>query len=151
MEVLLQRGLGVLAEKEAEHIRSAHDALRDEVPEWQALRGFGAGQLCFDGGREQLVGIRHHRHDRQGGEMRQQAFHIGDEELAGAELAARRLCEAEVVRLPDAGNVADRVGRCVSDGDAGKKAEEDVQKLTDSFIKKIDELLAVKEAEIMKV
>ena len=35
--------------------------------------------------------------------------------------------------------------------DICKKAEEDVQKLTDSFIKKIDELLAVKEAEIMKV
>ena len=32
-----------------------------------------------------------------------------------------------------------------------KKAEEDVQKLTDSFIKKIEEVLAVKEAEIMKV
>jgi ribosome recycling factor len=35
--------------------------------------------------------------------------------------------------------------------DICKKAEEDVQKLTDSFIKKIDEILAVKEAEIMKV
>ncbi|TXI66172.1 MAG: ribosome recycling factor [Flavobacterium sp.] len=35
--------------------------------------------------------------------------------------------------------------------DICKKAEDDVQKLTDSFIKKIDELLAVKEAEIMKV
>ena len=35
--------------------------------------------------------------------------------------------------------------------DIGKKAEEDVQKLTDSFIKKIEEVLAVKEAEIMKV
>ena len=35
--------------------------------------------------------------------------------------------------------------------DICKKAEEDVQKLTDNFIKKIDELLAVKEAEIMKV
>ena len=35
--------------------------------------------------------------------------------------------------------------------DICKKAEEDVQKLTDSFIKKIEELLAVKEAEIMKV
>ena len=35
--------------------------------------------------------------------------------------------------------------------DICKKAEEDVQKLTESFIKKIDELLAVKEAEIMKV
>jgi ribosome recycling factor len=35
--------------------------------------------------------------------------------------------------------------------DICKKAEEDVQKLTDTFIKKIDELLALKEAEIMKV
>ena len=35
--------------------------------------------------------------------------------------------------------------------DICKKAEDDVQKLTDNFIKKIDELLAVKEAEIMKV
>ena len=35
--------------------------------------------------------------------------------------------------------------------DACKSAEEDVQKLTDAFIKKIDELLVAKEAEIMKV
>lgn len=35
--------------------------------------------------------------------------------------------------------------------DACKSAEDDVQDLTNSFIKKIDELLAVKEAEIMKV
>ena len=35
--------------------------------------------------------------------------------------------------------------------DICKKAEEDVQKLTDSFIKKIEEVLVVKEAEIMKV
>ena len=35
--------------------------------------------------------------------------------------------------------------------DACKSAEEDVQELTNSYIKKIDELLAVKEAEIMKV
>lgn len=35
--------------------------------------------------------------------------------------------------------------------DICKSAEEDVQKLTDSFIKKIDEHLAIKEAEIMKV
>lgn len=35
--------------------------------------------------------------------------------------------------------------------DICKKAEEDVQKLTDSYIRKIDELLVVKEAEIMKV
>jgi ribosome recycling factor len=35
--------------------------------------------------------------------------------------------------------------------DVCKTAEEDVQKLTDSFIKKIEEHLVVKEAEIMKV
>lgn len=35
--------------------------------------------------------------------------------------------------------------------DICKKAEDDVQKLTDSFIKKIDDILAIKEAEIMKV
>jgi ribosome recycling factor len=32
-----------------------------------------------------------------------------------------------------------------------KSAEDEVQNLTNSFIKKIDELLAEKEAEIMKV
>ena len=35
--------------------------------------------------------------------------------------------------------------------DICKSAEEQVQNLTNTFIKKIDELLAVKEAEIMKV
>ena len=35
--------------------------------------------------------------------------------------------------------------------DVCKKAEEDVQELTNSFIKKIDDLLVHKEAEIMKV
>lgn len=35
--------------------------------------------------------------------------------------------------------------------DVCKNAESDVQALTDNFIKKIDELLAIKEAEIMKV
>lgn len=35
--------------------------------------------------------------------------------------------------------------------DVCKSAEDDIQKLTDSFIRKIDEHLAVKEAEIMKV
>ena len=35
--------------------------------------------------------------------------------------------------------------------DVCKKAEDDVQNLTNIYIKKIDELLAVKEAEIMKV
>lgn len=35
--------------------------------------------------------------------------------------------------------------------DVCKSAEEEVQNLTNTFIKKIDELLAAKEAEIMKV
>ncbi len=35
--------------------------------------------------------------------------------------------------------------------DLCKKAEDDVQKLTDNFIKKIDEHFVIKEAEIMKV
>ena len=35
--------------------------------------------------------------------------------------------------------------------DICKKAEDDVQKLTDNYIKKIDEILVLKEAEIMKV
>lgn len=35
--------------------------------------------------------------------------------------------------------------------DACKSGEDEIQKLTDSFIKKIDELLVAKEAEIMKV
>lgn len=35
--------------------------------------------------------------------------------------------------------------------DVCKSAEDDVQKLTDAFIKKIDDHLAIKEAEIMKV
>jgi ribosome recycling factor len=35
--------------------------------------------------------------------------------------------------------------------DLCKTAEDEVQNLTNSFIKKVDELLAVKEAEIMKV
>ncbi len=35
--------------------------------------------------------------------------------------------------------------------DICKNAEEDIQKLTDSYVKKTDDLLAIKEAEIMKV
>lgn len=35
--------------------------------------------------------------------------------------------------------------------DICKKAEEDIQKLTDAYIKKVEDHLAVKEAEIMKV
>mgnify|MGYP000037933847 CR=1 FL=1 len=35
--------------------------------------------------------------------------------------------------------------------DLCKKAEDDIQKLTDSFIRKVEEHLVIKEAEIMKV
>ena len=35
--------------------------------------------------------------------------------------------------------------------DICKSAEEDIQKLTDAFIRKVDETLSIKEAEIMKV
>jgi ribosome recycling factor len=35
--------------------------------------------------------------------------------------------------------------------DICKSAEDDIQKLTDGFIRKVDEHLAIKEAEIMKV
>lgn len=35
--------------------------------------------------------------------------------------------------------------------DICKGAEDDIQKLTDAYIKRIDDILAVKEAEIMKV
>ena len=35
--------------------------------------------------------------------------------------------------------------------DVCKNAEDDIQKLTDGFIRKVDEHLAIKEAEIMKV
>ena len=35
--------------------------------------------------------------------------------------------------------------------DVKKEAEERVQKLTDKYIKKVEEVLAVKEAEILKV
>jgi ribosome recycling factor len=43
------------------------------------------------------------------------------------------------------------VGRSRQLGDICKSAEEEVKNLTNTFIRKIDELLVVKEAEIMKV
>lgn len=51
----------------------------------------------------------------------------------------------------DANNDIKKLEKDGTSEDVCKKAEEDVQKLTDNFIKKIDEHLAIKEAEIMKV
>ena len=54
---------------------------------------------------------------------------------------ARKDANTEIKKLEKAG----------TSEDVCKTAEDDVQKLTDTFIRKVDELLAVKEAEIMKV
>jgi ribosome recycling factor len=35
--------------------------------------------------------------------------------------------------------------------DEGKKGQDEIQKLTDKFIKSVDELLAVKEKEVMEL
>jgi ribosome recycling factor len=51
----------------------------------------------------------------------------------------------------DANNDIKKLEKDGTSEDLCKKAEDDVQKLTDAFIKKIEEHLAVKEAEIMKV
>jgi ribosome recycling factor len=51
----------------------------------------------------------------------------------------------------DANNDIKKLEKDGTSEDVCKTAEEDVQKLTDSFIKKIEEHLALKEAEIMKV
>ena len=51
----------------------------------------------------------------------------------------------------DANNEIKKLEKDGVSEDVCKKAEADVQQLTDNFIKKVDELLSVKEAEIMKV
>lgn len=51
----------------------------------------------------------------------------------------------------DANNDIKKLEKDGMSEDICKSAEEDVQKLTDSYIKKIDELFVHKEAEIMKV
>ncbi|MCG2610118.1 ribosome recycling factor [Flavobacterium sp. SM15] len=51
----------------------------------------------------------------------------------------------------DANNDIKKLEKEGTSEDICKTAEEDVQKLTDAFIKKIDEHLVIKEAEIMKV
>lgn len=55
---------------------------------------------------------------------------------------ARKDANTEIKKLEKDGGMSE---------DICKSAEDNVQDLTDSFIKKIDDLLAVKEAEIMKV
>lgn len=70
------------------------------------------------------------------------------------ELAKQSKAEAEIAKVgirnarKDANNDLKKMD--LSE-DLTKNAEEAVQKLTDSFIKKIDEILAVKEKEIMTV
>lgn len=51
----------------------------------------------------------------------------------------------------DANNDIKKLEKDGASEDVCKKAEEDVQKLTDTYIKKIEEHLVIKEAEIMKV
>ena len=51
----------------------------------------------------------------------------------------------------DANNDIKKLEKDGTSEDICKSAEEDVQNLTNTYIKKIDELLAAKEAEIMKV
>jgi ribosome recycling factor len=51
----------------------------------------------------------------------------------------------------DANNDIKKLEKDGTSEDLCKSAEDDVQKLTDSFIKKVEEHLVVKEAEIMKV
>ena len=51
----------------------------------------------------------------------------------------------------DANNEIKKLEKEGMSEDVCKNAEDDVQNLTNSYIKKIDDLLALKEAEIMKV
>ena len=73
------------------------------------------------------------------------------------ELAKQAKSEAEDAKIgvrnvrKDANTDIKKLEKEGTSEDICKSAEEEVQNLTNSFIKKIDELLAVKEAEIMKV
>ena len=73
------------------------------------------------------------------------------------ELVKQAKAEAEDAKVgvrnhrKDANSEIKKLEKDGASEDLCKKAEEDVQKLTDTYIKKIDELLSVKEAEIMKV
>ena len=73
------------------------------------------------------------------------------------ELAKQAKSEAEDAKIgirnarKDANTDIKKLEKEGTSEDICKSAEEEVQNLTNSYIKKIDELLAVKEAEIMKV
>ncbi|OWP85046.1 ribosome recycling factor [Flavobacterium davisii] len=73
------------------------------------------------------------------------------------ELAKQAKSEAEDAKIgvrnarKEANNDIKKLEKEGTSEDACKTAEDNVQKLTDAYIKKVDELYAVKEAEIMKV
>jgi len=73
------------------------------------------------------------------------------------DLAKQAKAEAEDAKIgvrnvrKDSNNDIKKLEKEGTSEDICKSAEEEVQNLTNAFIKKIDELLAVKEAEIMKV
>ncbi len=73
------------------------------------------------------------------------------------DLAKQAKTEAEDAKIgvrnvrKDANSDIKKLEKDGTSEDICKSAEESVQKLTDTFIRKIDELLVVKEAEIMKV
>src|SRR6478609_745413 len=73
------------------------------------------------------------------------------------ELAKQAKSEAEDAKIgvrnarKDANTDIKKLEKDGTSEDVCKKAEEDVQNLTNAYIKKIDELLVVKDAEIMKV
>lgn len=73
------------------------------------------------------------------------------------DLAKQAKAEAEDAKIgirnarKDANTDIKKLEKDGTSEDFCKKAEDDVQNLTNSFIKKIDELLVLKEAEIMKV
>jgi ribosome recycling factor len=73
------------------------------------------------------------------------------------ELAKQAKAEAEDAKIgvrnvrKDSNNEIKKLEKEGTSEDICKSAEDEVQNLTNSFIKKIDELLAEKEAEIMKV
>jgi ribosome recycling factor len=73
------------------------------------------------------------------------------------ELAKQAKAEAEDAKIgvrnvrKDSNNEIKKLEKDGTSEDVCKSAEDEVQNLTNNFIKKIDELLAEKEAEIMKV
>lgn len=73
------------------------------------------------------------------------------------DLAKQAKVEAEEAKIgirnvrKDANTEIKKLEKDGTSEDVCKRAEEEVQQLTNSFIKKVDELLVVKDAEIMKV